>query len=32
MASRSAAALHKPIETSDIRNADGVPWHCFYGV
>jgi hypothetical protein len=22
----------KSIETPDIRNADGVPWHCFYGV
>ncbi|MEX2642294.1 MAG: hypothetical protein WD270_02490 [Acetobacterales bacterium] len=22
----------KSIETEDIRNADGVPWHCFYGV
>ena len=22
----------KSIETADIRNADGVPWHCFYGV
>ena len=22
----------KSIDTPDIRNADGVPWHCFYGV
>lgn len=22
----------KSIDTADIRNADGVPWHCFYGV
>lgn len=22
----------KSIETPDIRNADGVPWHCFYGI
>ena len=22
----------KSIETQDIRNADGVPWHCFYGI
>ncbi|MCP5156254.1 MAG: NAD(P)-dependent oxidoreductase [Ectothiorhodospiraceae bacterium] len=22
----------KSLETPDIRNADGVPWHCFYGV
>ncbi len=22
----------KSIETEDIRNEEGVPWHCFYGV
>jgi nucleoside-diphosphate-sugar epimerase len=22
----------KSLETEDIRNADGVPWHCFYGI